>query len=132
MKTYRDLIVWTKAMDMVVAVYDLASALPDRERYGLTSQMQRAAVSVPANIAEGYGRIHRGDYIHHLSIARGSLTELETLITLAVRLNFVNREKAAHIWSMTQEIGKILTSMILSLRKTNNVTCKEDPEHYGD
>ena len=101
---------------MVVAVYTLTSDFPSQERYGLTSQMQRAAVSIPANIAEGYGRVHRGDYLHHLSIARGSLAELETHITLAVRLKFVERERATSVWSMTQEVGKMLSSMIRSLQ----------------
>ena len=68
---YRDLEVWQKAMDLVEQVYRLAKALPPEERYGLTSQIQRAAVSIPANIAEGHGRLHRGDYVHHLSMARG-------------------------------------------------------------
>ena len=94
MKTYRELDVWKKAVDMVVMVYELTRELPTEEKYGLISQMQRAAVSVPANIAEGYGRVHRGDYVHHLSIARGSLAELETHITIAVRLDFLARERA--------------------------------------
>ena len=123
MRSYRELDVWKKAMDMVVAVYELTSKFPAQERYGLTSQMQRAAVSVPANIAEGYGRIHRGDYVHHLSIARGSLAELETHIALAVRLGFVGREEAAIIWNMAQEVGKMLPGMIRSLQRKS----KENP-----
>lgn len=74
---------------MVVAVYERTNEIPQQEKYGLISQMQQAAVSIPANIAEGYGPLHRGDYVHHLSIARGSLAELETHITIAVRLNYV-------------------------------------------
>ncbi len=120
MKTYRELEVWKKAMDITVAVYNLANDFPVHERYGLTSQMQRAAVSIPANIAEGYGRLHRGDYLHHLSIARGSLTELETHITLAVRLGFVTREKVISIWDMAQEVGKMLSKMILTLQKNKS------------
>jgi four helix bundle protein len=103
MKSHRGLDVWKKAMDMVVAVYELTSEFPAQERYGLSSEMQRAAVSVPANIAEGYGRLHRGDYVHHLSIASGSLAELETHITLAVRLGFVGQEVAAAVWNMAQK-----------------------------
>jgi four helix bundle protein len=117
MKSYRELEVWKKAMDMVVAVYELTDNIPQQEKYGLISQMQRAAVSIPANIAEGYGRIHRGDYIHHLSIARGSLAELETHVTIAVRLGFVSRETALNIWTMTQEVGKMLYTMIRTLQK---------------
>ncbi len=117
MKSYRELEVWKKAMDMVVAVYELANEFPQQEKYGLISQMQRAAVSIPANIAEGYGRVHRGDYVHHLSIVRGSLAELETHITIAVRLNYVSREIAMNIWNMTQEVGKMLSTMIRTLQK---------------
>ena len=116
-KTYRELEVWKKAMDLAVAVYGLTEQFPKKELYGLTSQMQRAAVSVPANIAEGYGRVHRGDYLHHLSIARGSLAELETHITLAVRLGFVPRDTATPIWNMTQDVGKMLSRIISTLQK---------------
>jgi len=117
MKTYRELEVWKKAMDLVIAVYDMTTHLPKQEHFGLTSQMQRAAVSIPANIAEGYGRVHRGDYVRHLSIARGSLAELETLITIAVRLGFIPRDKATPIWKMTQEVGKMMSRMITILQK---------------
>ncbi len=128
MKSYRELDVWKKAMNLVVAVYELTAEFPTEERYGLISQMQRAAVSVPANIAEGYGRLHRGDYIHHLSIANGSLAELETHITLAVRLSFVEREAAAAVWSMAQEVGKMLSGMVRSLqgRSENKTTSISD------
>ena len=74
-KSYRDLLVWQKAMDLVEESYSVASQLPKTETFGLVSQIQRAAVSVPANIAEGHGRQHLGDYLHHLSIANGSLME---------------------------------------------------------
>ena len=117
LKTYRDLTVWQKAMDLVVAVYGLSRRLPAEERFGLMSQMQRASVSVPANIAEGYGRIHRGEYVHHLSIARGSLAELETHVAIAVRLQYVAREDAVEVWNLAQEVGKMLSSLIQSLNK---------------
>ena len=114
---------------MVVAVYELTNEFPQQEKYGLMSQMQRAAVSIPANIAEGYGPIHRGDYIHHLSIARGSLAELETHVTIAVRLGFVSRETALNIWNMTQEVGKMLSSMIVALQKKSKKSgLKEDSD----
>ena len=108
---------------MVVAVYKFTAEFPKQERYGLASQMQRAAVSIPANIAEGYGRLHRGDYVHHLSIARGSLAELETHITIAVRLDFVQRESALPLWDMTQNVGQMLTKLIQSLNRQE----KESP-----
>ena len=117
MKTYRELDVWKQAMDMVVAVYKITAEFPAQERYGLASQMQRAAVSIPANIAGGYGRLHRGDYVHHLSIARGSLAILETHITIAVRLDFIQREEAMPLWNATQNVGQMLTKLIQSLKR---------------
>lgn len=93
LQTYRDLAVWQKSLDLVESIYLMTAALPTTERFGLTSQLQRAAVSIPANIAEGYGRLHRGDYVHHLAIARGSLMELETHLCIAVRLGFVTAEQ---------------------------------------
>ena len=129
MKSYRELEVWKKAMDMVVAVYGLTGDFPAQERYGLASQMQRAAVSIPANIAEGYGRIHRGDYLHHLSSARGSLAELETHVALAVRLDFAERQKAIDIWDMTQEVGKMLSGTIRALQaKAKSDTLDPSPQ----
>ena len=97
-------------MDMVVAVYKITAEFPAQERYGLASQMQRAAVSIPTNIAEGCGGLHRGDYVHHLSIARGSLAE--THITIAVRLDFVQREDAIPLWNIGQHVGQLLTKRV--------------------
>src|SRR5262245_48278962 len=91
-KSYRDLLVWQKAMNLVVESYRLANQLPKSELYGLTSQIQRAAISVPANIAEGHGRDHLGDYLRHLSIANGSLMELETHLLLIHRLAYLSIE----------------------------------------
>lgn len=115
---------------MVVSVYEVTAEFPAQEKYGLASQTQRAAVSVPANLAEGYGRVHRGDYVHHLSIARGSLAELETHVTIAARLGFIQRDKALNLWNMTQETGRMLTSMILSLqgKKRESAIRKGDDE----
>jgi len=118
LKTYRELEVWQKAMDLTVSVYRLSGKLPVTETYGLTSQLQRSAVSIPANIAEGYGRLHRGDYLHHLSIARGSLAELETHLTLAVRLGFLVREGVLETWNLAQEVGQMLTKLVKSLEGT--------------
>ncbi|HEY3319507.1 MAG TPA: four helix bundle protein [Planctomycetota bacterium] len=95
LQSYRDLLVWQKAMDLVVSIYTLSRSFPNDERFGLTSQIRRASISVPSNIAEGYGRSHRGEYLHHLSIARGSLMEVETDLLAAVRLAFVTREQSS-------------------------------------
>ena len=116
LRTYRNLEVWQKAIDLVESVYQLTKLFPSDERFGLTSQIQRAAVSIPANIAEGYGRLHRGDYLHHLSMARGSLMEVETHLVVAGRLKFVSRQQAAETWGLSQQVGKMLTKLILSLK----------------
>src|SRR5437763_1272880 len=113
-QNYRELRVWQAAMDFVQMVYELTATFPSQERYGLTSQLQRAAVSVPANIAEGYGRLHRGDYVHHLSIARGSLCEAETHLILAVRLKLSSRETVEPIWLLAQDVGKMLWGLMES------------------
>jgi four helix bundle protein len=115
-KAYRKLQAWQKAMEVVDEVYRLTSVFPADERFGLTSQMRRCAVSVPSNIAEGYGRDHRKEYIHHLSIARGSLMELETQLIIAVRQQFCTREAARPIWSSMQEAGRLMSGLIQSLR----------------
>lgn len=117
LKTYRDLQVWQKAMDLVVATYHLRELFPSKERFGLVSQTQRAAASIPANIAEGYGRIHRGDYVRHLSIARGSLAELETHVAIAARLEFITRDQAMEVWDLCQEVGRMLNKLIHSLEE---------------
>ena len=102
-------------MDVVEAIYRLTSDWPAEEKFGLTSQIRRAAVSVPSNIAEGYGRIHRKEYVHHASIARGSIMEVETQLILAVRLGYIKREDATDVWNLLQETGKLLHGLIRSL-----------------
>ena len=127
LKTYRELEVWQKGIEMVEAVYRLSKTFPNEERFGLTSQMQRAAVSVPANIAEGYGRMSRPDYLHHLAIARGSLMELETHLTIAVRLDFAQRDQALPVWDLSQQVGRLLHGLIQSLRRGNSTPKPRPP-----
>jgi len=113
-KAYRKLVAWQKSMDLVDEVYQLVKLLPAEERYGLCSQLSRAAVSIPSNIAEGYGREHRGDYVRHLSFARGSLMEVETQLIICAR-NHLDRDQLVAAWKLAQETGKLLTTMIRSL-----------------
>ena len=115
-KGHKDLIIWQKSMDLVEITYKLTEALPFKEQFGLTSQIRRSAVSVPSNIAEGYGRQSTGNYIQFLSIARGSLLELETQIELCVRLNYFQQSESEDIRSRISEIGKMISSLILKLR----------------
>lgn len=114
-KSYRDLMVWQKSMDLVVICYKLTSQFPKTEIYGLSSQIQRAAVSIPANIAEGKGRNHLGDYIRHLSIANGSLKELETHLMIVGRLGYLKDEELKVTLNKCEEIGRMLHSLMEKL-----------------
>lgn len=93
MQSYRDLEVWQRAVDLVEEIYRLCKRLPSEERFGLISQMQRAAISIPANIAEGYGRGHRAEYLQYLPIGRGSLMEIETHLIITHRLGFLTEDE---------------------------------------
>lgn len=110
--SFRDLLVWQKAMDLVVVSYQLAKRLPANEEYGLASQIRRAAVSIPANIAEGHGRKRTGDYLHHLSIANGSLTELQTHFLITIRLGLLSESGIAPAMTLAQEVGRMLAGLV--------------------
>lgn len=113
--SHRDLIVWQKAMDLTVLVYGLVKAFPSSEQYALSQQMTRAAVAIPANIAEGKGRGSPREYAQYVSIARGSLMELETYIEIALRVRHVTEAAVRHLLDLTAEIGRMLTSLRQSL-----------------
>jgi four helix bundle protein len=113
---HTDLLVWQKGMDLVVSVYALTRRFPKDERFGLTVQARRAAVSIPSNIAEGHGRLHRGDFVHHLSMANGSVQELDTLCRTAIRLNYVTGADAAPRVAQCEELGRMLSGLIRRLR----------------
>lgn len=109
--SHRDLTVWQKSMDMAVQVCELCKQLPKDELYGLTTQLRRVAVSVPANIAEGNARGTSKDYSRFLSIAKGSLVEADTFLTLAIRLSYLETEAVQPTFALITEIGKMLTVM---------------------
>ena len=115
-KSYRDLKVWQKAMDLVVESYKVVNLLPKNEAYSLATQIQRAAVSIPANIAEGHGREHLGDYLHHLSCANGSLMELETLFLIAGKLSYITEPQLESVLKSAAELGRMLAGLISSLK----------------
>ena len=114
-RSYRDLKVWQVAMDFVVDCYRHTESFPATERYGLTQQVRRAAVSVPSNIAEGHGRTHLGEYLHSLSIANGSLMELETQLLIGQRLGFLDVDINNALLKRSAEIGKMLRGLIRKL-----------------
>jgi four helix bundle protein len=120
LQNYRDLEVWQRAMDLVDAVYDITADYPMTERFNTAGQLQRAAVSVPSNIAEGYGRKHRGDYIRFLSIARGSLCEIETQLLISVRRKFATQDRIDPAWQLCQRIGQMLLRLMESLERSQN------------
>ncbi len=114
-ESYKDLIVWQKCMNLAEAIQHVTEYLPSSENYGLRTQIRRAVVSVPSNIAEGYGRQSTGSYKQFLMIARGSLLELETQIQLCVRLKYIESDKIISIETLITEISKMLTSLISKL-----------------
>jgi four helix bundle protein len=111
MTRYVELQVWNKAMDLAAMIYALGPTMPASERFGMTSQMQRAAASVPANIAEGYQRGSRKDYARFISIARGSLAETETFLRLAVRVGHLPPDTVGPCLSLADELSRMLTSL---------------------
>jgi four helix bundle protein len=113
--SYKDLIVWQKAMDLAVEVYRIAAKFPGRETYGLAAQITRVAASVPANIAEGRGRASRKDFAHFLSVAKGSLMETETFVDLALRLGYTQPKDAEPILNLVTEVSKMLTKLRIRL-----------------
>ena len=117
MKSYRDLKVWQKAMDLVVECYEETKEFPKSEIFGLTSQLRRAGVSVPANIAEGHARHYTTEYLRYLSIAYGSLAELETHILIAQRLNYLDTSQCNILLDITSEVGRMINGLRSSLKK---------------
>ncbi len=115
-KSHRDLVVWQKSMNLVTEVYLCIRDFPKEEIYGLTSQLKRAVVSIPSNIAEGHGRDSTKEYIHFLSIAYGSLMEVETQLQIAVNLKFIEQPEANKLFYATAEIGRMINGLSRSLK----------------
>jgi len=114
-KSHRDLIAWPKAMDLGVSVYEVTKSFPKEELYGLTSQIRRAAISIPANIAEGQGRRSKAEFRQFLGNARGSLLELDTHLELALRLNYLKPNQYGRINQQLVEVGRIVNGLLRSL-----------------
>lgn len=115
-QSYRDLIVWQRAMALAAACYRGTRSFPQIEAYGMTTQIRRAAASIPANIAEGNGRENTGAYINHLRIAQGSLKEMETHILLAHDVELMKKEGSDALLELCEQVGKLLRALIRALQ----------------
>jgi four helix bundle protein len=116
-RSFEDLTVWQRAVDLAVEVYNLTSAFPDRERFGLTTQLRRAAISVASNIAEGNGRNTTRDYLNFLSHSRGSLFETRSLLIVSSKLHFVDAAKVVTVRELDDEVGRLLSGLRRSLQR---------------
>ena len=118
-KSYRDLIVWQKAMTLARHAYVLTNGLPHKEKFGLVSQIRRAAVSVPSNIAEGHGRLTDLQFRHFLGNARGSLNELETEVELAADLGYVGRNHVNGFMNEAAEVARLINALVASIQRSS-------------
>ena len=116
-QSYRDLIVWHKAMDLVTEIYRVTQNFPKGEIFGLISQLRKAAVSIPSNIAEGQGRLSKGEFRVFLGNARGSLSEVETQVLIANNLDYLNQNETTQLLDLASEVGRILNGLITSMKK---------------
>jgi four helix bundle protein len=126
-KSFRQLNVWRLGLDLVELVYSLTRAFPRHEIYGLASQVQRSAVSIPSNIAEGHARESSKEYLHHLSIALGSLAELETQLSLAARLQYLSARQLMDTMPRIEELRKMLHALRRSIRAKINSEARPKP-----
>ena len=114
--SYRDLIAWNKAMELVTEIYRVTHTFPKEELFGLMSQLRRAAVSIPSNIAEGKGRLSKGEFRQFLGNARGSLAELETQILIAQNLDYLDEAETNRLLAMVEEVGKVLNGLLSAVK----------------
>ena len=118
-RSYSDLIAWQKAVKLVTEIYRVSKRFPSEELFGLTSQLRRAAISIPSNIAEGQGRLGRKEFLHFLGNARGSLGEVETQIIIARNLDYLSEAEMNDILELSAEVGRILNGLLSSLKAQN-------------
>ena len=116
-ESFKDLVVWQRAIQMSLAIYNLTSAFPSSERFGLTGQLRRASVSVASNIAEGYGKSSRGEYLSFLGHARGSNGEVQTQLVISKGLGFGSQESLLQAESLANEVGRMLVVMMNKLKR---------------
>ena len=126
-KKYQELIAWQKAIALVTEIYKASSGFPREEMYGLTSQLRRAAVSVPSNVAEGQGRATSGEFIQFLCHARGSLFEVETQVIVAHNLSYLSDAQCEMLIANISELGRILNGLISSLQRRKKMLASHQP-----
>ena len=119
MRPHEKLVVWKKAVDFVVEVYKYSEQFPKDERFGLTSQVRRAAVSIPANIAEGAGRYSSKEFAYFLSNAQGSASELETEVLIAYKLGYLNNESYVELRKSLEDVGRMIVGLSRRVRNTS-------------
>lgn len=123
--SYKDLIAWQKGMELVAAIYDATDGFPSNEQFGLVSQLRRAAVSVPSNIAEGKAHFSNRDFVRFLRLARGSLAEIETQILIAQQRNYIDTEITSKLTQKIDELGRVLSGLINSLNKASGLRTQD-------
>ncbi len=121
MKSFRDLQIWQRGLDLSILIYNYTVDFPKEEQFGLTSQLRRASTSVPLNIAEGWGRGSNKSFANFLKIARGSLFEVETILEICCRLDYINNETINTLRNEIEQIGKMINSFIKKLDNNNEV-----------
>ena len=120
--SYRNLIVWQKSVALVTDIYTLTKSFPQEEKFGIVSQLNRASVSIPSNITEGWGRESSKNYLQFLRISRGSLMETETLLEISKNLNYINDSEFKVISDNIEEVSKILQGLIKSIQQKIKIT----------
>jgi len=120
-QSYKELLVWEKSIALVEKIYKITTKLPSSEQWGLCSQMRRASISIPSNIAEGFGRQATGEYRHHLSYSRGSALELETQLIIAEKLGFITFDESKQILNEIDQISRMLATLIAKIKNTNTI-----------
>jgi four helix bundle protein len=126
-RSYQDLIAWRKAMSLVIEVYKSTANFPRHEIYGLSSQLRRAAVSIPSNVAEGHGRATSGEFVQFLCHARGSLCEVETQVIIARELAYITGEQEHLLTAKTDQLGRVLQGLIASIQRRKSNTAHRSP-----
>ena len=116
-KSFQDLVAWQKAIDLVTEIYSVTARFPKPEIYGISSQLRRASVSIPSNIAEGHGRATPGEFVQFLCHARGSLCEVQTQIIIAHRLAYITAEEKRILITSSDEVGRILNGLVASIQR---------------